>query len=170
MVPFNQTRRQPTRREADSLPHQVATYRNRNFSHWRLQRPWLSLWESCQPNRLTERVLRLMVWGRVLERGTLSVYPFRGSQLSQRESQGRFAPYYVQHNTIHRNTLAAFVACVAYLANLVFRVVLQDSPGARMAAAGFFSQSWVPFSLLGMLCHGSMHTNCGIPRLLQIRV
>ena len=116
MVPFNQTRRQPTRREADRLPHQVATYRNRNFSHW------------------------------------------------------RFAPYHVQHNTIHRNTLAAFVACVAYLANLVFRVVLQDSPGARMAAAGFFSQSWVPCSLLGMLCHGSMHTNCGIPGLLQIRV
>ena len=25
------------------------------------KRPWLSLWESCQPNRLTERVLRLMV-------------------------------------------------------------------------------------------------------------
>ena len=34
---------------------------NCNLSHWRLQRPWLSLWESCQPNRLTERVLRLMV-------------------------------------------------------------------------------------------------------------
>ena len=32
-----------------------------NLSHWRLQRPGLSLWESCQPNRLTERVLRLMV-------------------------------------------------------------------------------------------------------------
>ena len=29
--------------------------------YWRLQRPWLSLWESCQPNRLTERVLRLRI-------------------------------------------------------------------------------------------------------------
>ena len=35
--------------------------KNCNFSHWRLRRPWLSPWESCQPNRLTERVLRLMV-------------------------------------------------------------------------------------------------------------
>ena len=56
------------------------------------QRPWLSLWESCQPNRLTERVLRLMIGKRPLERGTLSDCPLRGSQLSQRESQGRFAP------------------------------------------------------------------------------
>ena len=51
-----------------------------------------------------------MVGGRVLERGTLSVYPFRGSQLSQRESQGRFAPYHVQQNTIHRNTQSTNVA------------------------------------------------------------
>ena len=33
-----------------------------------------------------------MVGQRLLERGTLSVCPLRGSQLSQRESQGRFAP------------------------------------------------------------------------------
>ena len=31
------------------------------FNAMARQRPWLSLWESCQPNRLTERVLRLMV-------------------------------------------------------------------------------------------------------------
>ena len=30
------------------------------FNAMARQRPWLSLWESCQPNRLTERVLRLM--------------------------------------------------------------------------------------------------------------
>ena len=74
------------------------------------QRPWLSLWESCQPNRLTERVLRWMVGQRLLERGTLSDCPMRGSQLSQRESQGRFAPYHVQQNTIHRNTQSTNVA------------------------------------------------------------
>ena len=37
------------------------TSSNCHFAHRRLQRPWLSLWESCQPNRLTERVLRLMI-------------------------------------------------------------------------------------------------------------
>ena len=36
--------------------------------------------------------------------------PQRGSQLSQRESQGRFAPYHVQQNTIHRNTQSTNVA------------------------------------------------------------
>ena len=40
------------------------------------QRPWLSLWESCQPNRLTERVLRLKVESVYLERRTLSVCPY----------------------------------------------------------------------------------------------
>ena len=80
-------------REDTILPCQGVTSENCNFSHWRLQRPWLSLWESCQPNRLTERVLRLMIGKRPLERRTLSVCPIRGSQLSQRESQGRFAPY-----------------------------------------------------------------------------
>ena len=43
-------------------------------------------------------------WELVLERGTLSVCPLRGSQLSQRESQGRFAPYHVQHFPIQPNT------------------------------------------------------------------
>ena len=66
--------------------------------------PWLSLWESCQPNRLTERVLRLMVGKRVLERGPSQAAPAGGSQLSQRESQGRFAPFHDGQNTIQRNT------------------------------------------------------------------
>ena len=43
-------------------------------------------------------------WELVLERGTLSVCPLRGSQLSQRESQGRFAPFHDGQNTIQRNT------------------------------------------------------------------
>ena len=57
-----------------------------------------------------------------------------------------------------------------YRAKRVFRVVLQRSPGARMAAAGFFSQSVLPVSGLGRLCQGSMQTNFGVPGLLQIRV
>ena len=73
------------------------------FLHRRLQRPWLSLWESCQPNRLTERVLRLMVGSVIGTWDPLSL-PRRGSQLSHRESQGRFAPYRVRRGTIHRNT------------------------------------------------------------------
>ena len=45
-----------------------------------------------------------------LERRTLSVYPLRGSQLSQRESQGRFAPYQVQPFPIQPNTQATGLA------------------------------------------------------------
>ena len=33
-----------------------------------------------------------------------------------------------------------------------------------------FSAGILPFSAEGRLCHGSMHTNLGIPGLLQIRV
>ena len=39
------------------------------------QRPWLSLWESCQPNRLTGRVPQSQK-GASLWCGTLSVCPY----------------------------------------------------------------------------------------------
>ena len=54
----------------------VSTLANCNLSHWRLQRPWLSLWESCQPNRLTERVLRLMVGGVCWNAGPSQAAPY----------------------------------------------------------------------------------------------
>lgn len=57
-----------------------------------------------------------------------------------------------------------------YRTNAVLRVVLQASPGARVAAASLSSHFVEPPSGLGRLCHGSMHTNFGIPGLLQIRV
>ncbi len=57
-----------------------------------------------------------------------------------------------------------------YLTNAVDRVVDQLSPGFRMAAAGFSVHSVEPFSGLGRLCQGSMHTNLGSPGLDQIRV
>ena len=50
----------------------------------------------------------------------------------------------------------------------ILSVVSQLWPGFSLAVAGFSSQtvSWG----LGMLCQGSMHTNRGIPGLLQMRV
>ena len=57
-----------------------------------------------------------------------------------------------------------------YLTKEVLSVQLQASPGARMAAAGFSSQSMLPFSGEGRLCQGSIQTNLGIPGLDQMRV
>ena len=89
--------------------------------------PWLSLWESCQPNRLTERVLRLMVGKRVLERGPSQAAPAGGSQLSQRESQGRFAPYHVQHFPIQPNTQ-------------------ESKPGGRLIAPPTMAEQRIPLN------------------------
>ena len=50
-----------------------------------------------------------------------------------------------------------------YRWKVVRRVVDQDSPGARMAAAGFSFHSVEPRSGLGRLCQGSMQTNRGSP-------
>ena len=59
----------------------------------------------------------------------------------------------------------------AYLRNVVRRVVDQLSPGARMAAAGYWNQSVEPRSGLGRLCQGSMQTKRGSkPGLLHSRV
>ena len=49
-------------------------------------------------------------------------------------------------------------------------VVLQLSPGARMAAAGLVFQSELSPSALGTECQGSMQMNLGSPGLDQIRV
>ena len=54
--------------------------------------------------------------------------------------------------------------------NSMERVTLWLWPGASTKAAGFSSQRLLPFSGLGRLIHGSMHTNFGTPGLLQIRV
>ena len=57
---------------------------------------------------------------------------------------------------------------LCHLTNLTRMVVDQDSPGVRMAAAGFSSHLVLPFSGLGRLFQGSMQRNFGMPGLLQI--
>ena len=74
------------------------------------KRPWLSLWESCQPNRLTERVPRLRVAQRLLERGTLSDCPFGAASSPKGRAKVASLSYHVQQNTIHQNTQLTHVA------------------------------------------------------------
>ena len=56
-----------------------------------------------------------------------------------------------------------------YRAKVVVRVVLQLSPGFKMAAAGLSSHLVLLHSKLGRLFQGSMQINWGTPGLDQIR-
>ena len=74
------------------------------------KRPWLSLWESCQPNRLTERVLRLMVESVYRNVGPSQTAPYGAASSPKGRAKVASLSYHVQQNTIHRNTQSTNVA------------------------------------------------------------
>ena len=106
------------------------------------QRPWLSLWESCQPNRLTERVLRLMVGQRPLERGPLSVCPYGAASSPKgrakvaslrRNDTAKFQFLFIRKKRRTRKRMRRLFQISMWLASRALRMAMARM-GAKMMA------------------------------------